>query len=130
MRTKLTMFEWLELPEHALQLRKFSIGMRAGMTSDEGIIATRGFEWASLPPSSLVVDVGGGVGNLAMALAKVHKHLRYVVQDRHAVAEEGERLWKADMPSLVENGTVRLQGTLSCSWINFLLLMQEPRYRS
>ncbi|EKM56172.1 uncharacterized protein PHACADRAFT_196226 [Phanerochaete carnosa HHB-10118-sp] len=108
--TKLTIFDWLELPEHALELRKVSIGMRATTSSDSDTVATRGFEWASLLSGSLVVDIGGGVGSLTMILAKVHKHLRYVVQDRHAVAKEGERLWKATMPGFVENGIVQLQG--------------------
>ncbi|EKM56173.1 uncharacterized protein PHACADRAFT_122410 [Phanerochaete carnosa HHB-10118-sp] len=103
MRTNLVSFEWMELPEHALELRKFSIGMRATTSPDSDIIATRGFEWESLPSGNLVIDVGGGVGSLAMALAKAHKHLRYVVQDRHAVAKEGERLWKATVPGFVEN---------------------------
>ncbi|EKM56162.1 uncharacterized protein PHACADRAFT_94727 [Phanerochaete carnosa HHB-10118-sp] len=110
MHTKLTLFEWMERPEHALEMRKFGIGMRARTSSDDSIVATRGFEWASLPSGSLVIDVGGGVGSLTMSLAKAHKHLRYVVQDRHAVVQEGERLWKATMPGFVENGIVRLQG--------------------
>ena len=37
-----------------------------------------GFDWAALPEGSKVVDVGGGVGNLTMALAKVHKHIKYL----------------------------------------------------
>ena len=49
-----------------------------------------GFDWAALPEGSKVVDVGGGVGNLTMALAKVHKHIKYVVQDRASVVAEGE----------------------------------------
>lgn len=109
-RTKVTMFEWMELPENALQLRKFGIAMGATTNSAEHVIATRGFEWQALPEGSLVVDVGGGVGNLTMALAKVHGHLRYIVQDRPAVAKEGEQLWKANHPGLLESGTVRLQG--------------------
>ncbi|EKM56175.1 uncharacterized protein PHACADRAFT_209657 [Phanerochaete carnosa HHB-10118-sp] len=110
MRTKLTVFDWMELPEHALYLRKFGIAMRANTNAAEDAIATRGFEWASLPAGSLVVDVGGGVGNFTMALAKAHKHLRYVVQDRHAVVKEGEQLWKANMPDLIDRSTVQLQG--------------------
>ena len=54
------------------------------------LTAEAGFEWAKLPENSLVVDVGGGVGNLTMALAKTYKHLRYVLQDRHATAQTAE----------------------------------------
>ena len=106
------MFEWMDLPENAHELRKFGNAMRASTNFAEDIIATRGFEWASLPAGSLVVDVGGGVGNLTMALAKAHKHLRYVVQDRPPVVKEGEQLW--NLPGFVEGGIVQLQG-MSCA---------------
>ena len=53
---------------------------------------TLGFPWSRLPPSSLVVDVGGGVGALTALLEKKHKALRYLVQDRAEVAEEGRRV--------------------------------------
>ena len=49
-----------------------------------------GFDWASLPAGSKVIDVGGGIGNLTMELAKVHKHLHYIVQDRPGTVEEGK----------------------------------------
>lgn len=35
-----------------------------------------------------MVDVGGGVGSVTMALAATHRHLRYVVQDRAQVIEQ------------------------------------------
>ena len=44
-----------------------------------------GFDWNALPEGSIVVDVGGGLGNMTMALSQKYKHLKYVVQDRHAV---------------------------------------------
>ncbi|GJE88172.1 hypothetical protein PsYK624_042550 [Phanerochaete sordida] len=110
MRTRLTTFEWMEQPAHALHLRKFGNAMRATTSADERAAATRGFAWGALPAGARVVDVGGGVGNLTMALAREHPHLRYVVQDRHAVAQEAEQLWQARMPGFVENGTVTLQG--------------------
>ena len=100
----------MELPGNEDQLKRFGNAMRVSSNSPEDLIVTRGFEWASLPAGSLVVDVGGGVGNLTMALAKVHEHLRYVIQDRAAVAKEGEQLWKANMPGFIESGIVQLQG--------------------
>lgn len=84
-RTKLSCYEWLEQPENSLSLRKFPNAMRATTHYNSDIVVTEGFEWAKLPEGSLVVDVAGGVGNLTMALAGTHKHLKYVVQDRAAV---------------------------------------------
>lgn len=51
-----------------------------------------GFEFAALPEGSLIVDVGGGMGNLTMALSKAHKHLRYVVQDRAEVVQVADKV--------------------------------------
>lgn len=39
---------------------------------------------------ALVVDVGGGVGNHTLALARAYPRLRFVVQDRERVCEMGE----------------------------------------
>lgn len=107
-RTTLTSFEFMDLPENADLLKKFGIAMRATTSfSDHAVVSNGesiragserittgsfaiGFDWRSLPQGSLVVDVGGGVGNLTMSLAKVYKHLRYVVQDRPGTAKEGE----------------------------------------
>ena len=52
------------------------------------------FDWASLPPHSLVVDVGGGIGSTSMMLAETFEHLRFVVQDREVVVEHGEKVRK------------------------------------
>lgn len=113
--TKLTTFPWLELPENALRMRKLQNGMRATTDYSSGEVVSKGdnfllllflwqedctgtkaprtgFEWASLPEGSIVVDVAGGIGNLTMALAGVHKHLRYVVQDRPAVIEAAQQV--------------------------------------
>jgi ubiquinone/menaquinone biosynthesis C-methylase UbiE len=42
-------------------------------------------DWAALKADSVVVDVGGGSGNVTMHLAKVFPHLKYVVQDLKSV---------------------------------------------
>ena len=36
-----------------------------------------------------MVDVGGGIGSTTMAISDVHKHLRYIVQDREAIVNDG-----------------------------------------
>jgi ubiquinone/menaquinone biosynthesis C-methylase UbiE len=54
------------------------------------IFIESGFPWGSLPKNSLIVDVGGGIGSVALKIAKVHPHLRMVIQDRPMVIEKGE----------------------------------------
>lgn len=84
-RSPLPCYEWLEQPENILSLRKFPNAMRATTHYNSDTVVTQGYEWDKLPEGSLVIDVAGGIGNLTMALASTHKHLRYVVQDRPAV---------------------------------------------
>ncbi|KAF7304344.1 Ich1 protein [Mycena chlorophos] len=90
-----------------------------------------GFDWASLPPGSTIVDVGGGIGSTTMVLASEYageagsegrlRHraccmllmrsagLRFVVQDRAVVVEMGEKAWRAKCPELLDSGAVRFQ---------------------
>ena len=51
-----------------------------------------GYNWAMIPKGSVVVDVGGGVGTVSMIIAKAHEHLKIIVQDRPAVADNGKRV--------------------------------------
>ncbi|KAJ3553407.1 hypothetical protein NM688_g3631 [Phlebia brevispora] len=79
--TDLAFHMWLQEPEQALSRRRLQHGMRSltGYASDE--LPSGGFEWSVLPPGSVIVDVGGGMGTVTMDLANRHQHLRYVVED-------------------------------------------------
>ncbi|KAJ7348099.1 O-methyltransferase [Mycena albidolilacea] len=76
-----------------------------------------GFDWASLPRGSVVVDVGGGIGSTSMLLASAYAEvdadgsggLRFVIQDRPVVVEMGEKAWRAKCPELLDSGAVRFQ---------------------
>ncbi|KAF7368821.1 O-methyltransferase [Mycena venus] len=77
-----------------------------------------GFDWASLPRGSTVVDVGGGIGSTTMLLASAFAEedsdacsggLRFVIQDRPVVVEMGEKAWRAKCPELLDSGSVRFQ---------------------
>ena len=62
-----------------------------------------GFDWKVLKEGSLVVDIGGGVGSVAMLLSKAHPHLKFAVLDRDAVIPDGEDVSKKTLspwPSL------------------------------
>jgi hypothetical protein len=87
-----------------------------------------GFAWHALNPGSLIIDVGGGLGGSTMALAREHPHLRFVVQDRGAVIQEGYKVhiiitssachgeltffqyWSQAFPEALNDGRVKLQG--------------------
>ncbi|GJE88132.1 O-methyltransferase-like protein [Phanerochaete sordida] len=108
-QTPLPCYEWLEQPENITSLKKFPNAMRATTHYNSDKAVNEGFEWDKLPAGSLIVDVAGGIGNLTMALAGTHKHLRYVVQDRPAVIKAAQEHWAAKMPGAVEKGFVRLE---------------------
>jgi hypothetical protein len=57
---------------------------------DLHILIESGFPWGSLPKNSLMVDVGGGIGAQTLKIAKVHPHIRMVIQDRPMVIGMGE----------------------------------------
>ena len=40
-----------------------------------------GFEWTSLPDDATVVDVGAGIGNISMKIAKANPKIKVVCQD-------------------------------------------------
>ncbi|KAF7324950.1 Ich1 protein [Mycena kentingensis (nom. inval.)] len=71
------------------------------------------FDWASLPPGSTVVDVGGGIGSTTMVLAGAYAEgengLRFVVQDREFVVDMGQKAWRAKCPELLDSSAVRFQ---------------------
>lgn len=64
----------------------------------------------ALPPNSLIIDVGGGIGSTSMKLAEGFPELKFVVQDREAVCALGVEAWKARCPELLEAGRAVFQG--------------------
>ncbi|RPA88298.1 putative O-methyltransferase [Ascobolus immersus RN42] len=60
-----------------------------------------GFPWASLPKNATIVDVGGSTGHASKALAKAHKHLKFVVQDLGEVVDNVDQTL-ADCPEHVK----------------------------
>ncbi len=53
-----------------------------------------GFDWTTIGNGN-VVDIGGSHGSLSIAIAQRHPSVKFVVQDRAAVAREG----RAKLPS-------------------------------
>lgn len=50
------------------------------------------FDWASLPPGSVIVDVGGGIGSVPIQVAHNHPEIQFIVQDRPAVVADGRKV--------------------------------------
>jgi tRNA1(Val) A37 N6-methylase TrmN6 len=53
------------------------------------LLGVQGFDFTTVPPSSLVVDVGGGIGAVAQMVLQKNSKLKAIVQDRQEVCEQG-----------------------------------------
>ncbi|KAH9024027.1 S-adenosyl-L-methionine-dependent methyltransferase [Lactarius deliciosus] len=104
------MWDWIESINNRLRHARFGDAMinMTNMTPEDAIL--EGYAWEKLPPGSLVVDVGGGVGSQSLALARRHPDLRFVVQDREAVLSDANEYWKKNMPDALDSGRVKLLG--------------------
>jgi hypothetical protein len=70
-------------------MKRFLAAMEGSAKFGPPNVILQGFKWNELPPKSLVVDVGGGIGHTVMVIRKAHSSLKFVVQDRPAVIEQG-----------------------------------------
>ncbi|OCB88362.1 S-adenosyl-L-methionine-dependent methyltransferase [Sanghuangporus baumii] len=104
-----TMFEWLGLPANAHRLHRFGCAMR-GMNAleREGAIL-KGFDFTALPPGSVVVDVGGGVGAASLPVLRANAHLRLVVQDTEQVVRVAPGFWERHYPEALHSGRVKFE---------------------
>lgn len=74
-----------DLLETEIGMEKFSAGMDSYSGTFKDILVpalARGFDWAGLGKDGLVIDVGGGKGYLAIAMARSFPNLRFIIQDQ------------------------------------------------
>ncbi|KAI9465569.1 hypothetical protein BJY52DRAFT_1244847, partial [Lactarius psammicola] len=101
-------------PDNRFRLARFgaaTIGLRNMAPEDalDGLSLFVWYGWGKLPPGSLAIDVGGGVGSQSLTLARRQHSLRFVVQDREAVIGDANEYWKRNMPDALDSGRVKLQ---------------------
>lgn len=53
------------------------------------------------------MDVGGGVGQMCIALGRKFDNLRFIVQDRPPVIEQGKEVWKKQAPELLKRAELQ-----------------------
>ncbi|KAJ3821345.1 O-methyltransferase-domain-containing protein [Lentinula raphanica] len=91
-----SMWSWFEEPSNEMRLRRFGIAMNGVNSLQPPDAILKGFDWASLPEGSLVVDVGGGIGVSSISIARAFPHLKCIVQDRSKVIEIGTEVCALD----------------------------------
>ncbi|KAJ7720965.1 S-adenosyl-L-methionine-dependent methyltransferase [Mycena maculata] len=104
-----TLWKYYERPEGGLKHRRFNIGMQGieALQPPDAILQV--YQWNSLAPNSIIVDVGGGVGTSCLTLAAKYPMLKFVVQDRDQVIVKAKELWNTKMPTATASGQVKLE---------------------
>jgi len=85
MNTTEPFWEFLELPENRGYFERMLAAYEGTVALEPVSAILMGFDWTALPADSIVVDVGGGNGSLALYLAQAIPHVKLIVQDRAAV---------------------------------------------
>ncbi|KAF8192783.1 O-methyltransferase [Mycena galopus ATCC 62051] len=112
--THVDLFSWLELPENRVRFRRFGMAMDAGrrVSPPASGSALKRFNWSSLPENTLIVDVGAGIGSISFGIAKANPQLRFVIQDKASVIQEGKAaslFWDKELPGASASGRVSFQ---------------------
>ncbi|KAJ6601633.1 O-methyltransferase [Mycena sp. CBHHK59/15] len=100
-------FDWYDRPENEHRKTRFSLAMAGSIKLDPPAAMLSGFKWNSLPENSVVVDVGGGVGSMALVIAQAVPHIKLVVQDRASVIDDA----KYASPDFLTSARVELRGS-------------------
>ncbi|EJC99901.1 S-adenosyl-L-methionine-dependent methyltransferase [Fomitiporia mediterranea MF3/22] len=106
-----TFFEYFDRTTEHFRRKRFAIVMTIANKTHTPASILAGFDWATLPDGSIVVDVGGGLGHVALEIAKVYPRLQMVIEDRPLVIEEAKQFWQENLPTHVSNGHVHFIGT-------------------
>ncbi|KAK7008385.1 O-methyltransferase-domain-containing protein [Favolaschia claudopus] len=105
--TKESFFEWMERPESIYHVNRFAVAMQGTTAMEpEDLNVFRGFKWSALPYASVIVDVGGGIGHVSLAVAKKYPHLRVVNQDFASPIEISKAHWKECFPDHLDKQMV------------------------
>ncbi|EJT96877.1 O-methyltransferase [Dacryopinax primogenitus] len=107
---ELSYWDWLELPERRKEMARFGVAMRALQGSVVPDAIFHGFDFNSLTEKDLIVDVGGGIGNAMLLIARSNPDVRIVLQDRAAVIDDAREHWEREFPEALKSGRV-LTGT-------------------
>ncbi|KDQ60868.1 hypothetical protein JAAARDRAFT_125414 [Jaapia argillacea MUCL 33604] len=102
-------FSWIEEPGNEKRFSRYNACIRGTSLWNSPNAILHGFDWASLTPDDLVVDVGGGNGMPSMIVAQAFPQVRIVIQERPQVVEHGLKFWNEVYPEAIKSGRVRFE---------------------
>ncbi|KAL5536481.1 hypothetical protein ACEPAF_303 [Sanghuangporus sanghuang] len=109
-KTTDTLFEFLDRPTEEYRRKRFATAMAGANKMHTPAAIVSSFDWESLPDGGIVVDVGGGLGHVALEIAKAHPKLHIVVEDRPLVMDQAKSFWEENLPSHVAENKVHFLG--------------------
>ncbi|OCB85132.1 S-adenosyl-L-methionine-dependent methyltransferase [Sanghuangporus baumii] len=105
-----TFFEFLDRPTEEYRRKRFAIVMARTNRGNTPAAIVESFDWESIPDGGILVDVGGGLGHVALEIAKAHPKLHIVVEDRPLVMDQAKSFWEENLPSHVDENKVHFLG--------------------
>ncbi|EKM76020.1 hypothetical protein AGABI1DRAFT_131738 [Agaricus bisporus var. burnettii JB137-S8] len=88
--------------EHESRASDFNDGMIAWSSVVEANAVVFDFPWNKLPAGTIVCDVGGGVGDISVQLAKCYPTLHLILYDLPKQVEDAEkRFWPKHCPEAI-----------------------------
>ena len=105
-----TRWEFLEHPQNQFKLRRYGAAMASNskLQPPDAIlkctlpdrfrnslcvhILLSVYDWTSLPSGTVFADMGSGIGNVSLEIAKVRPDFTFVLEDRPAVVENAQKV--------------------------------------
>ncbi|KAJ7755335.1 S-adenosyl-L-methionine-dependent methyltransferase [Mycena maculata] len=89
---------------------RFGIGMIGWGTAVEAAVVVHAYPWNELGPGATVCDLGGGVGAMAIQLARAHPGLQLKLQDLPDRMVQAEKVvWPAECPEAMEQNRIEFR---------------------
>jgi len=107
----MAMFDfWAQNPDMQAHGERFGIGMLGWGTAVEAAAVVTAYPWSGLGPGATVCDLGGGVGAMAIQLARAHPRIQLKLQDLpdRMVQAENE-VWPAQCPEAIAENRIEFK---------------------
>ncbi|GJJ12836.1 hypothetical protein Clacol_007081 [Clathrus columnatus] len=92
--TDLTLWDWFTTSENSWRFGRFVAAMHHFAEGFKDEIFVNGYNWGKLTSNDVVVDVGGNMGTVTMALAKAFKEPKFIIQDLSPVISQAKGFWE------------------------------------
>lgn len=104
-----TLFVFLESQKNAQMRETLAVAMQVSTIWEHSDSIVEGYDWASIAPGGLVVDVGGGIGHIMRPLYERFEGLSLEVQDLPGRCEQGSKIWDSKCPGAIRTGRIQFR---------------------